>query len=124
MQADYQISKSEREIMEVLWKCHSFIRTKELLDIMNSRGKEWKRQTLNTLLYRLENKKVVTRKHAYVEAAISEMELLQRQTQQMLDTLYDGEYTNFIAALTKNTQIDSEIKSTLDDLIWHLRESA
>lgn len=124
MRSNYQISKSEREIMEVLWKYQGFVRTKELFDKMNSYGKDWKRQTLNTLLNRLEEKKIVKRKHAYAEAALSETELLQAQTQQMLDIFYAGDYVNFVAVLTKNTQIDNETKLMLDNLLNHLKMNA
>ena len=57
--------------------------------------------TLNTLLYRLDQKHIVQRTHAYVESIASKKLLLQLQTQDMLDDLYGGEYLNFIAALTK-----------------------
>ena len=124
MQTNYQITKSEREIMEVLWKHQGYVRTKELLDKMNLYGKDWKRQTLNALLNRLEEKKIVKRKHAYVEAALTETELLQAQAQQILDMFYAGEYVNFVAALTKNAQIDSETKLMLDNLVAHLKMNA
>lgn len=110
--------------MEVLWKHHGFVKTKDLLDKMNSYGKGWKRQTLNTLLNRLEEKQIVKRKHAYAEAALSETELLQVQAQQILDVLYAGEYMNFVAALTKNAQIDNETKLMLDNLVNYLKVSA
>lgn len=124
MQIDYKITEAEQEVMEVLWECQGPVRTRELFDIMVSHGRKWKRQTLNTFLYRLESKKIVKRRRAYVEAVLSKEELLQRQTQQMLDTFYDGEYLNFIAALTKNEQIDSETKAKLEGLVGRLKESA
>lgn len=124
MQIDYKITEAEREVMEVLWECQGPVRTRELFDIMASRGRKWKRQTLNTFLYRLESKEIVKRRRAYVEAVLSKEELFQRQTQQMLDTFYDGEYLNFIAALTKNTQIDSETRLQLEGLVGRLKESA
>lgn len=57
MQTYYQITKSEREIMEILWERHGCIKTKELFDKMTSQGKYWKSQILNTLLLRLEENK-------------------------------------------------------------------
>ena len=88
---------------------------------MNLSGKNWKRQTLNTLLYRLDQKQLVERTHAYVESIASKERLLQLQTQDMLDDLYGGEYLNFIAALTKNTSIDSNSKAMFNSPVQQLK---
>lgn len=77
MKANHKITGAEREVMEVLWKYSEPLQTRELLEEMKERGKKWKRQTLNTLLFRLEEKGIVSRKRAYVQAALSEEELLQ-----------------------------------------------
>lgn len=107
MKGKHQLAKTEYEIMCLLWQHPGRIKTKEVLGKMNLSGKNWKRQTLNTLLYRLDQKQLVERTHAYVESIASKERLLQLQTQDMLDDLYGGEYLNFIAALTKNTSIEN-----------------
>ena len=122
MKESYRITKAEREVMEVIWEAAEPVRTKTLLDKMKERGRDWKRQTLNTLLFRLEEKGIVSRKRAYVEAALSQEELLQVQTQELLDDFYGGEYGNFFAALTGNKEIDSESKSLLDGLMKKLKK--
>ena len=99
MKESYKITKAEREVMEVIWEAEEPVRTKTLLDKMKERGKDWKRQTLNTLLFRLEEKGIVNRRRAYVEDALSEEELLQKQTQEILNDLYGGKLENFCAAL-------------------------
>lgn len=121
MKGKHQLTKTEYEIMCLLWQHPGRIKTKEVLDKMNLSGKNWKRQTLNTLLYRLDQKQLVERTHAYVESIASKERLLQLQTQDMLDNLYGGEYLNFIAALTKNTSIDSNSKAMLDSLVQRLK---
>lgn len=121
MKGKHQLTKTEYEIMCLLWQHPGRIRTKELLDKMNLSGKNWKRQTLNTLLYRLEQKHIVQRTHAYVESITSKKLLLQLQTQDMLDDLYGEEYLNFIATLTKNICIDSNSKAMLDSLVQGLK---
>ena len=95
MKVNHKITGAEREVMEVLWQRTEPMQTRELLEEMKERGKKWKRQTLNTLLFRLEEKGIVSRKRAYVEAALSQEELLQVQTQELLDDFYGGEYGNF-----------------------------
>ena len=61
MKANHKITGAEREVMEVLWKYSEPLQTRELLEEMKERGKKWKRQTLNTLLFRLEEKGIVSR---------------------------------------------------------------
>lgn len=110
MKESYKITKAEREVMEVIWDSEEPVRTKTLLDKMKERGKDWKRQTLNTLLFRLEEKGIVNRRRAYVEGALSEGELLKRQTQEILDDLYDGKLENFCAALVcKRPATDEDV---------------
>ena len=54
MNLKYSLSDTEQEIMEVLWEKGDSIKTRQLLELFNERGKDWKRQTLNTFLSRLE----------------------------------------------------------------------
>ena len=122
MRVSHKITGSEREVMEVLWGRTEPMQTRELLEVMREKGKKWKRETLNTLLCRPEEKVIISRKRAYVEAALTEAELLQVQTQELLDDLYGGEYGNFFAALTGNTEIDSESKKLLDGLMKKLKK--
>lgn len=77
MKVNHKITGAEREVMEVLWRYSEPVQTKELLEQMKEKGRNWKRQTLNTLLFRLEEKGIVNRRRAYVQAALSEEELLQ-----------------------------------------------
>lgn len=57
------LSKSEREVMMVLWKSDTELLQKQIRMRCNERlGKDWKRQTLNTFLIRLEEIGYLTRK--------------------------------------------------------------
>ena len=56
MRVSHKITGSEREVMEVLWGRTEPMQTRELLEVMREKGKKWKRQTLNTLLFRLEER--------------------------------------------------------------------
>ncbi|MCI9279053.1 MAG: BlaI/MecI/CopY family transcriptional regulator [Lachnospiraceae bacterium] len=117
MKESYRITKAEREVMEVIWEAAEPVRTKTLLDKMKERGRDWKRQTLNTLLFRLEEKGIVSRRRAYVEGALSEDELLQKQTQEILDDFYGGKLENFCAALVGNQAIKDDDVDKLYALI-------
>ena len=117
MKNSYKITEAERAVVEVLWEHPGPVQTSELLDLMKAKGKNWKRQTLNTLLFRLEEKSIVKRKRAYVEVALSEQELLQKQTQGILDNFYGGKLGNFCAALVGKAKVSEEDKAMLYALL-------
>lgn len=121
MKNGYKVTEAEQEIMEVLWEYSSPVLTRELLDRVNAGKRNWKRQTLNTLLFRLEEKGIVERKRAYVQAALSREELKQKQTQEILNDFYGGRLRNFCAALIGNTRIKEEEAEKLNDLIDKLQ---
>ena len=51
----YELSRTEEQIMDFLWTNNRPVKTGEIMDYFTeNKGKEWKRQTLNTLLIRLE----------------------------------------------------------------------
>lgn len=124
MKESYKIADAERDVMQVLWEHPEAVSTRELLDIMNEKGKNWKRQTLNTLLFRLEDKKIVLRRRGYVEPALTEVELLQKQTEELLDSFYGGKLRNFCAALTGQADLSDEEADRLEKLIVELRSKS
>lgn len=121
MKDSYKIADAERDVMMTLWEQPGMVSTRELLDIMNAKGKNWKRQTLNTLLFRLEDKKIVSRKRGFVEPAMTEVELIQKQTEELLNSFYGGKFSNFCAALTGNTGISDAEADRLEKLIGELK---
>lgn len=124
MRETYKIADAERDVMDILWAHSEAVSTRELLDIMNENGKKWKRQTLNTLLFRLEAKKIVIRKRGYVEPALTEVELRQKQTEEYLDSFYGGKLSNFCAALTGKASISDEEADRLEALISELSDES
>ncbi len=122
MKSSYNLAGAEQKIMQALWENGGTLSTGDLLDLLNRQGKPWKRQTLNTLLSRLEAKGVISRPRAYVEALISQKDLLQLQTKEILDSFYGGKLKNFCAALIGDTRLDdSEVKS-LNAMIEELQK--
>lgn len=124
MKEGYKITAAEREVVEVLWEYTEPVQTRELLDRMREKGKEWKRQTLNTLLFRLEEKGVIVRRRAYVWSVLSKEELLKKQTEGILNDFYDGDLKNFCAALIGNTNsaLNEEEVAQLNALIDKLKD--
>ena len=68
MKINHKITDTEQSVMEVLWERSEAVATRELLELMKEKGRNWKRQTLNTLLFRLEEKGIVSRTRAYAKA--------------------------------------------------------
>ena len=120
MRDSYKLADAEQKVMQALWERGEAVSTSELLELMNARGKKWKRQTLNTLLARLEEKGVVSRRRAFVEARISEQDLLQLQTKDILNSFYGGELKNFCAALIGNASLNDDDVDSLNALIDEL----
>lgn len=121
MVKDYKVTEAERAVLEVLWEHVEPMQTAELLEQMKQRGRDWKRQTLNTLLSRLDNKEVVNRKRGYVQAALSEEGLLMKQTQGILDNLYGGKLENFCIALLGNSNVKDEDIAQLNTFVSRLQ---
>ncbi len=124
MKENYRIADAERDVMKILWEHSEPVATRELLDIMNANGKNWKRQTLNTLLFRLEDKKVVSRRRGYVEPALTELQLIQKQTEELLDNFYGGKLSNFCAALTGRASLPEEDEEKVNLIIESLNKKS
>ncbi|MBP3577203.1 MAG: BlaI/MecI/CopY family transcriptional regulator [Lachnospiraceae bacterium] len=112
----YMLSDTEAEIMEVLWEKKEFIKTHDLLDLFNERGKNWKRQTLNTFLIRLEEMNLVTRDRSVVKASGTRAEYQRLQSREILDGLYGGDMGSFCMALAGKEYISEEDKKELQVL--------
>ena len=80
-------------------------------------GKEWKRQTLNTFLSRLENKGLVKRENRIAKPVYSREEYSCLQIKTVIDHVYSGRLSNFVAAFAKKNSItDSDAKALIDFL--------
>lgn len=117
MNLKYSLSDTEQEIMEVLWEKGDAIKTRQLLELFNERGKDWKRQTLNTFLSRLEEMGLVTRTRSIVSAAGTRTDFKKLQGEELLEKLYDGSLSSFCMALSGRNSITAEEKKKLDALI-------
>ena len=122
MKINHKITDTEQSVMEVLWERSEAVATRELLELMKEKGRNWKRQTLNTLLFRLEEKGIVSRTRAYAKAAMSREELYQVQTREILDDFYGGKLSNCVAVLLGTTNMTAEDADRVDALLEGLRK--
>jgi predicted transcriptional regulator len=117
MKAVYNLSESEKEVMEIVWNYPEGIRQSELLEVCNNKGKIWKRQTLNTFLSRLEEKNMIVRDNRIVKSVYTKDEYYNRQMQKVIDDVYDGKLSCLLTALTKNVTLSEEETRELISII-------
>lgn len=108
MHHKFHVSDAEYEVLEMLWKCGSEIRQTELLKKFTETGKDWKRQTLNTLIARLEEKKLVEREKRIVKTVYSQAEYNTLHMQENIEQMYNGKLSRFIASFTEQKGISRE----------------
>lgn len=118
----YKLSPTETMVMEFLWANNYSVKTYEILDyFVQNKGKTWKRQTLNTLLIRLDDKGVIERKRGFVEAKYTYEELLHIACKDFVDTKFNGKISNVIKAYYMNEKIPEkeaeELINTIQPLI-------
>lgn len=111
------LTQAEYEVMEALWESTEPVKTRILLEKMKEKGRDWKRQTLNTLLFRLEEKGVLNRRRGEIYGYLSESEIMQKRAKGILDDLYGGRIENFCAALAGNPDVSEEQKQKLTELM-------
>ena len=117
----YDLSKTELEILQVLWDNGGEMSPRDIWDIFLSRGKDWKRQTLNTLLLRMEEKGVIEKHWGHVCALCSELEFRRGQSEEMVQDSFDGSLNQFMAAFTGNSKISPEDARELEEFVEKLR---
>lgn len=106
MKSLFDISNAEQEVMEKLWDQQESIKQSQLLALFEADGKEWKRQTLNTFLSRLEDKGLVERKNRMVRPVYSREEYNYMQMKAAVDNMYGGRLSNFVAAFARKNAIN------------------
>lgn len=113
----YDISEAEMEVMEKLWEQEGGIKQSELLALFEADGKQWKRQTLNTFLTRLEDKGLVKRENRIVKVVYSREEYNGMQMKKVIDHVYGGRLSNFVASFVKENSIpESDAKALIEFL--------
>lgn len=113
----YDMSEAEMEVMEKLWEQEGGIKQSELLALFEADGKTWKRQTLNTFLARLEDKGLVKRENRIVKVVYGREEYNGMQMKKVIDHVYGGRLSNFVASFVKDHSItESDAKELIDFL--------
>lgn len=99
-----EISKTELEIMEVMWESSIAKTHIELLEHFNvSETRDWKPQTLATFTARLIEKGLLKAEQKgrakHYSPALTKREYESAKAKGILDTMYEGSISNFMVAL-------------------------
>ncbi len=107
-----QISNGEFEVMDVIWK-HAPINTNEIVEILSKR-KIWNPKTIQTMLFRLEKKGIIThtkegRVFVYAPRIPKEAYLALEQDN-FVNRFFDGAVSQMVASyLDKNELTEAEL---------------
>ena len=118
MKSKYNVTEAEWEVLKMLWKQETGIRQPQLLELFEKEGKQWKRQTLNTFLARLEEKALVKREKGLVWAVYGEEEFSYLLMKEGIEQLYQGKISLFVAAFSQRNALDQEDEKELLEIIW------
>lgn len=123
MKDKYHLSKTETEIMEKLWKIGEPVKQTELLAIFNEEGKEWGRQTLNTLLIRLEQRGFVKREKRTVQAVFNQQDFGTQIMYEATDNYYHGHLNGIFAAFARDKRYTKKDAEELKQMITEYIEA-
>lgn len=115
-----RLPDAERDVMLVLWKYHSPVRTVRIWQDV-SQTHDWTLSTLKVLLGRLTDKGFVelTRQGRFTlyQALVSEAEYCRQETKGLLSRYYQNSVKSMIAALVEEETLSGEDLSELEELI-------
>ncbi len=111
------ISEAELEVMRVLWhkgECTSL----EIIDEVKKK-KDWKNNTIKTLISRLVNKEFIdvireNKSLLIYKPKVSEYDYKSKETNNFIEKLYNGSINNMLVAFAKSKKLS---KKDLEDLI-------
>lgn len=111
------ISEAELEVMQVLWKNGESTSVEIIKEV--TKKKEWKNNTIMTLVSRLVNKefiKVIRDKGNLLlyKPVISEYDYKSKETNNFIEKLYEGSINNMLVAFAKSKKLS---KKDLEDLM-------
>lgn len=117
-----KLSDSEYEVMEILWEKSEPIAFRELLDYFeNNTGKNWKKQTINTFLVRLQHKGMLKAiengKYKEYVPVITKEEYKMVETKEVLDRNYQGSIVNMLSAFNGGEQLGEDEIADLKQLL-------
>ena len=112
MDKEMQLPEAQLEVMQVIWDKGGKMMFSGLSEELEARGREWKANTILTLLSRLAHRGMISvvkrgRLNEYV-ARVSQEEYRQMQTRLLVDQVFGGDAKHLISALVKQDYLTEE----------------
>ena len=122
MKKNYDLTKTEEQIMELLWATEDSMTFREIMDIaINKWGKTWKVQTLNTFLLGLQKMELVGAKKGtscnYYYALCTKEQHIHNWTKKMVAECYGNSFSRFVAAFVGDGKLSEEEAEELKKLL-------
>ena len=111
------ISEAELEVMQVLWQKGASTSLEIISEV--KKKKEWKNNTIMTLVTRLVNKEFIDviredKSLLIYKPKVSEYDYKSKETNNFIEKLYNGSINNMLVAFAKSKKLS---KQDLEDLI-------
>ena len=111
------ISEAELEVMQVLWQKGESTSLEIISEV--KKKKEWKNNTIMTLVSRLVNKEFIDviredKSLLVYKPKVSEYDYKSKETNNFIEKLYNGSINNMLVAFAKSKKLS---KKDLEDLI-------
>ena len=106
-----QISDAEFEVMNIIWK-YAPINTNDIVEQL-SKNKSWNPKTIQTMLFRLEKKGVITheKESRVYSPLIKKDAYLERERDTFINRFFDGALNQMVVSyLNKNELTSKEIE--------------
>ena len=123
-----QISKlphSELQVMQFIWSQNKKISSKDVILEMEEKN-SWKQTTTLTLISRLIKRDFLSvekiGRYSYYEPKIAEKDYIQFETNNFMDTFYQGSLKNMLSSLNDNHKIKKDELKDIQEWLENLKE--
>src|SRR5687768_6089828 len=118
-----KISEAEGKVLEVFWRSDASLTAEEVVAAMDN-DREWSAGTIRTFLTRLVKKKALAakpdgRRYLY-RALIPREDYVHKQSRDLIDKLFGGRITPFIAHFSQQQRLSRDEIEELKRLIERL----
>lgn len=119
------LTKTEYEVMDILWSTDQPLLLLEILDLIEEKyHRGWKRQTLCTYLSHLVDKGVIETyrkgRYFYYKAIISKKKYQEIETKHFMNYWFNNSISNFLSALTNSEIASEKERGRIEELIDEL----
>lgn len=117
----FNLSEAEYEIMEFIWEHDRKMSFCEIMEFTSREGHEWKKQTVQTYLTRLIEKRALKAEkegnRRYYYPAMSKQEFISAWTRRFIEKSFGNSLTDFLSAFTGGKSLTEEEAKELHNFL-------